>query len=75
MDAENKALMSKRDFWVFVLFIFIGLCVGLPTGSVGERLKERRRMMEQAVKNGHARYFLDAENERQWEWLPACKGK
>ncbi len=26
---------------------------------------------EHAVKAGHAEYYLDANNDRQWRWLPA----
>ena len=27
----------------------------------------------EAVKAGHAEYYLDAKNERQWRWLPVAK--
>lgn len=27
-----------------------------------------------AVESGHAEFYLDAEHERQWRWLPPCNG-
>lgn len=59
-----------------IFMIAIGLLIGLAFGSkAGEIAGEKRecaRMMDEAVKHGHGRYFLDANNERKWEWLPAC---
>ena len=53
-----------------ILGVLVGLFIGWMASMVAHTLAERRRMMDEATKHGHGRYFLDAENARQWEWLP-----
>lgn len=50
----------------------MGFAIAMKGGEGSGRNAECARMMDEAVKNGHARYFLDPNNERKWEWLPAC---
>ena len=30
---------------------------------------------DEAVKKGHAEYYLDLKNNKQWRWLNRCDGK
>jgi hypothetical protein len=54
--------MTKFIFAFFIAFIFLILGAGIH-GQVAQR---------EAVKQGHAEYFLDADFQKQWRWKTNC---
>jgi len=46
----------------FGVGLFIGLALG---GTVAEDAAK-----DNAVKTGHAEYYLDKDHNKQWRWLP-----
>ena len=48
---------------IISMFIVSVICVAyvLPIGVT----------KDETVKQGHAEYYLDEDNQRQWRWLPA----
>ncbi len=44
----------------FLLGYLLGLLLGLGSG--------KESLRSEAVKSGHAEYYLDANNERHWRW-------
>lgn len=59
--------MSKSDaaYAIFALFAF-GVFLGELLGSFAET----RDFRSAAVKHGKAEFYLDAQHDRQWRWLP-----
>lgn len=50
--------------------VFLAIVGSLLLGCVVSGLLVSEAWKHEAVELGHARYFLDEEYLRQWEWLP-----
>lgn len=51
---------------MIVVWAVVLLCSSCLVGvAIGEE-----RIKDAAVKSGHAEYYLDEKNERQWRWKP-----
>jgi len=59
-----KGWLERLHLAVWVAAFFIMGIIGYLTSEVGYR--------RQAVRLGHAEYYLDAENNRQWQWRTNC---
>jgi len=64
----NLEAMGCMAVIIFVFFAFLAFCIG---GSEGDRFA-RESMQDEAVRAGHAEYYLDKDNNRQWRWKE-CK--
>lgn len=52
----------------------VALVVAVVVLGVGLTWVNRDAVWEsRAVDAGHARYYLDEDNVRQWEWLEPCR--
>jgi len=51
-----------------MLSIFLVICI-----MIFSYLGARDSMKQEAVKRGHAEYYLNKNNKRKWRWLPTCK--
>lgn len=51
------------------------LISGATLGSCIGRVTEGSRFERDAVEFGHAEYIINKKFEREWRWLPPCKGK
>ena len=63
MSGEFSAGLVIGLILAMCLFIFVSVWNG-PRIAVPD-----------IVKQGHAEFYLDAENERQWRWKTNCGGK
>lgn len=55
--------------------LFAGFCIGFFTAcSLVNLTKMPQPSRDEAVKQGHAEYYLDKDNNKQWRWLPPCNG-
>ena len=52
---------------VLVSFVMIVLTLSFWSGV------KNREWHDRAVKAGHAEFYLDKDNNRQWRWLPLDK--
>ncbi len=51
------------------LLAAIGLTILVTATNVAEQ-----QIINEAVQSGHAEYFLDAKNKKQWRWKINCGG-
>jgi len=61
--------MKESSEWILV-FIMIIVCLGIL--SITHNITTYSWKNE-AVKEGHAEYYLDKEHNRQWRWLTVKK--
>lgn len=63
-----------KNLDILVLLLILAFCWAFSLVSFGKFMEhhEEERMMNEAVKNGHARYYIDKDNKRAFEWLPRC---
>ena len=59
-----KYTLGNMLVWMAVT-AFVCFVLGGAAGSYG--------MQDKAVEKGHAEYYLDDENNKQWRWLPVEK--
>ena len=52
------------EFWLLAILIAIAVFGGYWAGAASEH----DDFQEKAVNEGHAEYYLDENNERQWRW-------
>ena len=72
---EGRRAMSKGDAGLTACAVVaLLLLVGVVT-YVATRDTRNLAWRTEAIKQGHAEYYLDAEHERQWRWLPAPSKK
>lgn len=63
MEGEVSEKQDRPD-WILMLLCFaMGFCVAMTIATTFGR-----RIEEEAVKAGHAEYYLDQNNQRQWRW-------
>lgn len=65
---ERIEVQDKARRFGFLWGLTIGLTLGL--GSIFLTIDF---CIRQAVRAGHAEYYLDKDNQRQWRWLPVEK--
>lgn len=65
--------MKRFDWWDLWLMGALLFCIGICVGLLMGQNHELHRMMDRAVAEGHARFYLDEKNVRCWGWLPACR--
>lgn len=63
---RGEDMDGKEALTFGALVLALGICIGVLIGV----WVERWRMVDEATKHGHGRYFLDERSERRWEWLP-----
>jgi hypothetical protein len=64
MNSEDGCLLLILLVLILVLGTFFGTLVWVDSHSV---------TYSELVKSGHAEYYLDKDNNRQWRLLPAEK--
>ena len=47
------------------------LLIVVPVGCIWN-VRPASHWKNEAVEAGHAHYYIDENNKRQWEWLPPC---
>lgn len=62
--SDEATLMETIAFWICVGFI--SFCLVMLGRSCTK--DDIRMIQEEAVKTGHAEFYLDQNNERQWRW-------
>jgi len=73
MEEDNKA---ERVLVTILLGVAGALILGsLFLGSFLGSARECSRFEKDAVESGHAEYIINKNFEREWRWLPPCKGK
>ena len=65
MDGELVGIVVGGLVVGTMLGLIFGIFVMVPTVEA--------RWEGDAVEAGHAEYYLDKDNERQWRWLPPCE--
>ena len=72
MEEDNKA---ERVLVTILLGVAGLLVLGALFGSFLGSARECSRFEKDAVESGHAEYIINKKLEREWRWLPPCKGK
>ena len=52
-----------------ICIMFLVMAYGWFMGYVSEQ-STSNKWKEESVKSGHAEYYLDKDNNKQWRWLP-----
>jgi hypothetical protein len=66
--AQRERMMKLR--WDRLPWMLLGMLIGFANGWIWGAAWGDRFVRGWAVESGHAEYYLDEDNERQWRWLP-----
>lgn len=64
MSGDGEGCFGAVMIVIAIAAAFGGYCAGVGEGRSYEQ--------NAAVKSGHAEYYLDENNNRQWRWKPAA---
>ena len=65
-------MKDKYELLSLLAAALLFIVIGFAFGGLVNSLLNQGYLQKESVKAGHAEYYLDKDNNRQWRWLPPC---